>query len=131
MYCNAERYITNIPAIACMQEKTVVQLSLIITVLGLGFLFVYAQTVDFEYTPELETSRESEKVAMKGTVKNLKVTDKAIFFDLEGEKIVHTDVILFADSSIYLRDGDHVELTGQVEEYKGEKEVIAEKIVLR
>ena len=114
-----------------MQEKTVVQLSLIITVLGLSFLFVYAQTVDFEYTPELETSRESEKVAMKGTVKNLKVTDKAIFFDLEGEKIVHTDVILFADSSIYLRDGDHVELTGQVEEYKGEKEVIAEKIVLR
>ena len=114
-----------------MQEKTLIKLSLIVTVLGLGFLFVYAQTLDLTFTPELETISESEKVAMKGTVKNLKVTDKAIFFDLEGEKIVHTDVILFADSSIYLRDGDHVELTGQVEEYKGEKEVIAEKIVLR
>jgi len=109
----------------------VVRLSLIITVLGLSFLFVYAQAVDLEYTPELETASESEKVAMKGTVKNLKVTDKAIFFQLEGEKIVKTDIILFPDRSIYLREGDHVELSGQVEDYNGKKEVIAEKIVLK
>ncbi len=114
-----------------MQEKTLVRLSLFITVLGLGFLFVYSQTLDLSLTPDLETIADSEKVAMKGTVKNLKVTDKAVFFDLEGEKIVHTDVILFADSSIYLREGDHVELTGQVEEYKGEKEVIADEVVLK
>mgnify|MGYP001563227138 CR=1 FL=1 len=114
-----------------MQEKTLIRVSLIITVLGLGFLFVYTQIVDLTFTPDIETITDSEKVAMKGTVRNLKVTDKAIFFDLEGEKIVHIEVILFADSSIYLREGDHVELTGQVEEYKGEKEVIAEKIVLK
>ncbi len=114
-----------------MQEKTLVKLSLIITLLGLSFLFVYAQNLDLEPTADLETSTASEKVAMKGTVKNLKVTDKAVFFELQGEKIVYTDVILFPDSSIYLREGDHVELTGQVEEYKGEKELIADKIVLK
>lgn len=114
-----------------MQEKTLVRLSLIITVLGLSFLFVYAQTLDLKLASEVETTSTSEKVAMKGTVKNLKVTDKAVFFELEGEKVVHTDVILFPESSIYLREGDHIELTGQVEEYKGEKEVIAEKIVLK
>ncbi len=114
-----------------MQEKTLVKLSLIITVLGLSFLFVYARLFDFEPTADVETSLSSEKVLMKGTVKNLQVTDKAVFFELEGEKIVQTDIILFPDSSIYLREDDHVELTGQVEEYKGEKEVIAEKIVLR
>ena len=114
-----------------MQEKTLVKLSLIITLLGLSFLFVYAQLFDLEPTADVETSLSSEKVLMKGTVKNLQVTDKAVFFELEGEKIVQTDIILFPDSSIYLREDDHVELTGQVEEYKGEKEVIAEKIVLR
>ncbi len=114
-----------------MQEKTLIKFSLIVTILGLSFLFVYAQSFDLRLVPDLEMTSPSEKVAMKGTVKNLKVTDKAIFFELEGEKIVHTDVILFADESIYLREGDHVELTGQVEEYKGEKEVIAEKIVLK
>ena len=114
-----------------MQEKTLIRLSLIITVLGLSFLFVYGQSLDLETAADLETSTTSEKVAMKGTVKNLKVTDKAVFFELEGEKIVSSDIILFPDSSIYLREGDHVELTGQVEEYKGKKELIAEKVVLR
>jgi len=114
-----------------MQEKTLVRLSLIITVLGLSFLFVYTQAFDLESVADVESSVASEKVLMKGTVKNLQVTEKAVFFELEGEKIVQTEIILFPDSSIYLRDGDHVELTGQVEEYKGEKEVIAEKIVLK
>lgn len=114
-----------------MQEKTLVRLSLITTVLGLSFLFVYVQAFDLESIQDVETVTASEKVSMKGTVKNLKVTDKAIFFELEGEKIVQTDIILFPDSSIYLREGDHVELSGQVEEYQGEKEVIAEKVVLK
>ncbi len=114
-----------------MQEKTLVQLSLIITLLGLSFLFVYTQTFDLESTADVEASLPSEKVLMKGTVKNLQVTDKAVFFELEGEKIVQTDIILFPDSSIYLHEGDRVELAGQVEEYKGEKEIIAEKIVLK
>ena len=114
-----------------MQERTLIKISLIVTIVGLTFLFVYGQTLDLEFSPDLETRPTSEKVAMKGTVKNLKVTDKAVFFELEGEKIVQTDVILLADSSIYLREGDQVELTGQVEEYKGQKELIAEKIVLR
>ena len=114
-----------------MQEKTLIRLSLIITVLGLSFLLVYGQSLDLEATADLETSIAAEKVAMKGTVKNLKVTDKAVFFELEGEKIVSTDIILFPESSIYLREGDHVELTGQVEDYKGKKELIAEKVVLR
>lgn len=113
-----------------MQEKTLIKISLMVTIVGLTFLFVYGQTLDLEFAPDLETSTTTEKVAMKGTVKNLKVTDKAVFFELEGEKIVQTDVVLFADSSVYLREGDHVELTGQVEEYKGKKELIAEKIEL-
>lgn len=114
-----------------MQERTLVRLSLIITLLGLSFLFVYAQSLDLESASDLEASIDSEKVAMRGTIKNLKIMDKAVFFELEGEKIVYTDVILFPDSSVYLREGDQIELTGQVEEYKGEKELIAEKIVLR
>ncbi len=114
-----------------MQEKTLVKISLIMTIVGLSFLFFYTQTFTLEMKPDLEFVSPAEKVLMKGTVKNLKVTDKAVFFELEGEKIVTTEVILFPDQSIYLREGDHVELSGQVEEYQGEKEVIADTIVLK
>ncbi len=114
-----------------MQEKTLIKISFMTAVLGLTFLFFYAKQYTLVSQPDLELASPAEKVLMKGTVKNLKVTDKAVFFELEGEKIVQTDVILFPDSSIYLREGDHVELTGQVEEYKGEKELIADEVVLK
>lgn len=114
-----------------MQEKPLIKISLLTTILGLSFLFFYAQTLDLTLQQDIEDLSSPEKVMMKGTVQNLKVTDNAIFFELEGEKIIQTEVILFPESSIYLREGDHVELTGQVEEYKGKKEVIAEKIILK
>jgi len=114
-----------------MQEKILIRVSLLVTILGLSFLFVYAQTLDLTPQQDLEDFSSPEKVMMKGTVHQLTVTDNAVFFKLEGEKIVHTDIILFPEESIYLREGDHVELTGQVEEYKGEKEIIAESIILK
>lgn len=113
-----------------MEEKTVKLVSIVVIIVGLTFLFFYAQKLKLPATEELGSSAP-EKVLMKGTVKNLQVTDKAVFFELEGEKVVTTDVILFPENSIYLRDGDHVEITGQVEEYKGKKEVVADKMVLK
>lgn len=114
-----------------MQEKALVRISLLVAVLGLSFLFVYAQSFEFSLKPDVDHALPAEKVLMKGTVKNLKVTDKAVFFELEGERVITTDIILFPESSIYLHDGDYVELSGQVEEYKGEKEVVADEIVLK
>lgn len=113
-----------------MQENTLKQVSIGVIIIGLALLFFYAQTITLPVSEEV-TSAATEAILMKGTVKNLQVTDKAVFFELEGEKVVKTEVILFPDSSIYLREGDHVELTGQVEEYKGKKEVVADKIVLK
>jgi len=113
-----------------MEEKTVKLVSIIVIVIGLTFLFFYSQKLELPATAELDSSAP-ETVMMKGTVKNLQVTDKAVFFELNGEKVVTSEVILFPDQSIYLRDGDHVEITGQVEEYKGKKEVVADKVVLK
>lgn len=113
-----------------MQENTVKRISIAVMIVGLTFLFFYAQTIKLPVAEELE-GIHSSAIQMRGTVKNLQVTDKAIFFELEGEKIVRTDVILFPDSSIYLHEEDQIELSGQVEEYQGKKELVAEKIVLK
>ncbi|MDP3698078.1 MAG: OB-fold nucleic acid binding domain-containing protein [Nanoarchaeota archaeon] len=113
-----------------MEEKTVKLVSIMVIIIGLTFLFFYSQKLELPVTEELGNSA-SETVMMKGTVSNLRVTDKAVFFELEGEKVVKTEIILFPDNSIYLRDGDQVEITGQVEEYKGKKEVVADKMVLK
>mgnify|MGYP001609029313 CR=1 FL=1 len=114
-----------------MQEKTLLKISYLILILGLAFLFFYSQSFDFSLPSDPAVIESAEKVLMKGQVKNLKVTSKAVFFKLEGEKVITTDVILFPENSIYLKEGDYVEINGQIEEYNGEKELVADKIVLR
>jgi len=114
-----------------MQERTLKIISVITMVVGLTFLFFYVQQVALPLASDLEEVKSSERVLMRGSVRDLQVTDKAVFFRLEGEKVIQTDVILFPENSIYLREGDHIEIIGQIEEYKGEKEVIADKIVLK
>jgi len=38
---------------------------------------------------------------------------------------------MLPEESIFLKEGNYVEIYGEVEEYKGEKEVIASKIILK
>ncbi len=114
-----------------MQEKTLIQISYLTLILGLAFLFFYSHGFDFSPSSDPAAIESAEKVLMKGQVKNLKVTDKAVFFKLEGEKVITTNVILFPENSIYLKEGDYVEINGQMEEYKGEKELVADKIILK
>ena len=40
------------------------------------------------------------------------------------------DVVVFNDEEIYLKKGDYVEISGEVEEYKGKKEIIASEITI-
>lgn len=114
-----------------MQEKTILKISYFVLILGLAFLFFYSQSFEFSPSSDPAGLESAEKVLMKGRVGNLKVTDKAVFFELEGEKVITTDVILFPENSIYLKEGDYVEINGQMEEYNGEKELVADKIILK
>lgn len=114
-----------------MDEKTLIRISFITVVIGLSFLFLYAQDFSLRTVENLDSIPSTEQVHLKGTVNNLRETDNAVFLQLEGEKVVNTDVILFPEDNIYLHEGDEVEIYGQVEDYNGEKEVVGDKVVLK
>lgn len=114
-----------------MQEKSLIKLAFIVTIIGLSFLFFYSRGLNLEAIGGVDTIDVAEEVRLKGRVSNIRETEKATFLELEGEKIVQTEIILFPEESVYLKEGDLVEIFGEVEEYKGEKEVIASKIVLK
>ena len=126
-----EIYLSSCAAGLKMHEKTFLKISYLTIIFGLVFLLFYSTQFNYDPQPELDSITSPEQVLMRGTIKQLKTTDKAIFFRLEGQKVISTDVILFPDSSIYLHDNDYVEIIGQVEEYKRKKEIIAEKIILK
>ncbi len=114
-----------------MEEKIIQKVAIITTIIGLVFLFFYADNFSLAAVGDIENVGIEEDVHLRGQINSLRVTEKATFMEVEGERIVKTDVILFPEESLYLREGDYVEIFGEVEEYNGEKEVIGSKIVLK
>jgi len=112
-----------------VNEKTLLKISLITTILGLVFLFFYAEQFDLR---ALETADlPEEKVQLKGIIKTLQMKDKVAFMVIEGERVETTPVVVFPPEELFLQAGDYVEVVGTVEEYQGKKEVVASSVVLK
>jgi len=114
-----------------MQEKTILKISIIIIIIGIGFLFLYVEELDLKPIENIESYKKDETVYLIGEVKSVRVSDKAIFLKIEGKKIEDIEIIVFNDEKILLEEGNFVEIYGTIEEYKGKKEVIANKVILK
>ena len=112
-----------------MEEKTLLSASLIMVLLGLTFLYFYAEEVQIRAAQQLGNLPPEEEVRLQGVISRVSQQDRVAFIELQGERVETIDVFLFADEDVYLQEGDYVEITGTVEEYQGKKEVIASKIV--
>ncbi len=112
-----------------MQENDLYKISLIVMAIGLIFLYFYADNVSLPVSESLEETAESVKI--KGKITRISSHKDILFLTLEGEKTITTDVIVFTKEPIFLEEGNIVEVSGLVEEYKGKKEVIASSIVLK
>lgn len=114
-----------------MQEKTLFKTAIIVAVIGLSFLFIYTEKFDLEAVGSSDSVDVGKEIHLKGKINRLTATEKATFLELEGEEIVNTDVILFPEEKVNLREGDYVEIYGKVEEYNSQKEVVGSKVVLK
>ncbi len=114
-----------------MQEKTLYLISVMVILLGLPFLFFYADEADLPSVARIDSELPEEKVRVSGRITRLSDHDKVIFLELQGERIETMEIVLFKEEEIFLHEGDYVEVSGTVEEYRGKKEVIADKVVLK
>ena len=97
-------------------------------ILGLVFLYFYAQEINLKVDVSEPNPATAETVHIQGIVSKIQTTPKAIFFTLEGKKVEKTSVILFTPEPVFLQEGDYVDLYGTVQDYQGQKEVIANKV---
>jgi aspartyl/asparaginyl-tRNA synthetase len=114
-----------------MEEKQLVKISLIVTIVGLLILLFFADSFELTAINKIDDVENEQEVKLLGKITKLTKLDKVIFIELEGEQVVKSDVILFPDSEIYLQEGNYVEITGTIEEYNNKKEVIANEIILK
>ncbi len=114
-----------------MQEKSIVKISYITAIIGLGLLFVFSEVLKPAIADDLDSAKTAEEVRILGKITRVQNSEKALFLEIEGQKTVKTEVILFPEEKIFVNEGDYAEITGTVEEYQGKKEIVASRIVLK
>ncbi|MBD3355273.1 hypothetical protein GF361_04780 [Candidatus Woesearchaeota archaeon] len=117
-----------------MKEKNLFRLALICSVIGLTILFFISENIE---TKEIDVGKITDsdtgkEVRVIGKVERLTNTEKVMFLEIAQEKIENIDVILFKEEkNINLKKGDYIELLGEIDEYEGEYNIIANAVKLR
>ncbi len=107
-----------------MKEKTLLKLAITSSLTGILFLAIISSMLkipDKSYS-EFEVD---DFVSFDGKVK--KVTSRGNVTIISIEKIELVDVVVF--ENLKLSEGISVKVEGTVDEYKGDKQVLGEKIV--
>lgn len=112
-----------------MEEKTLYKVSWIMILVGLIILFVYASELDLKAVERIETLPSSEPVKISGTISKLSVQGGTLFLEVEGSRVEKNAVIVFSDEELFLEEGDYVEVSGTLESYNGQKEIVASKVI--
>ena len=111
-----------------MKETALLKIALICSLVGLVILYFISSKIDLaDYKPSNLNKNIGENVKLAGTV--TKVTDKGEVVFIEVNRQAPITVVLFTDEdNLKLNNGDDIEVIGEVQEYKGKNEIIAQKI---
>lgn len=107
-----------------MEEQTLLKTSLISSVIGIVILFGITQFINpasFSITTE-----KGDEVNIQGIVEKITNIKGTTFLTLTTKQ--KTTVVLFENKTI--PKGSHVKITGKVETYKGEKEIIGDEVII-
>lgn len=112
-----------------MKERTLLQIAVIISILGLATLYYMSESmeVDEKVIENIDSTDYERDLHIKGNVERVTDMEKIVIFDVSQPKTI--TVVAFKDGDVDISEGDSVYITGSVEEYKGEPEIIADEII--
>ncbi len=113
-----------------MREKTLLKVSLAGSLIGILLLFAISGrlNVDEGVISNIDETDIGGEIRIKGVIVDVKKTGSIMLIDIA--QLEKMDVVVFSNDFV-LNKGDYVEITGKIEEYNGEMELIADKIVLK
>lgn len=104
-----------------MQDTTLLKAALITSVIGIIVLYLFSMQLEVEKLGF--ENKPGDTVRLVGTVQNVNEYGNVTFVDIKTNKNVK--VVVFDKVNI---PGEKVEIVGELQTYKGEKEVIAKSI---
>ena len=110
-----------------MKEATLLKIALICSLIGLIVLYFISERIEImDYKPAELNKNIGDDVNLKGTITKISDKGNVVFVDVSQQNSV--SVVLFTDNNVNLKNGDHIEVIGKVQEYNGKNEIIAQKV---
>lgn len=111
-----------------MDEKRLLRISLIISLIGIFFLLFLAKNLEPKQIniKDINNNLLNQKVAVQGTI--LKITDKETFQILSVADATGKINVLCECKNNSIANNQNITVTGTVEEYKGNLQISADKI---
>jgi DNA/RNA endonuclease YhcR with UshA esterase domain len=109
-----------------VKESTLLKASLIGSAIGIIGLILFVQDIDIA---RVDDSPPESSIRIQGEITKLTQLDNVVFVEVSGVETVSTKVVIFPDSEVLLKQGDVVEVIGQVTSYQGKKEIIASEVL--
>ena len=111
-----------------MKETTLLKIALICSIIGLVSLYFISTKIDAkDYKPGLLNKNIGDDVKLKGTVTKINDKGDVVFIEVNQQNPV--DIVLFTgEDSLRVVEGDNVEVLGEIQEYNGREEIIAQTI---
>lgn len=111
-----------------MKETTLLKIALICSLVGLIALYFISTKIEVkDYKPNILNKNIGEDVKLIGTVTKVSDAGSVVFIEVNQQSPM-TVVLFTDDDNLKLNSGDNVEVIGEVQEYNGKNEIIAQKI---
>lgn len=113
----------------CMQDSTLLKMALLTSIIGLILLAIILSTMNFEEVDISQTRDLEEGMSIKvsGVVERVNSKDGFSVLSIRKEEMI--SVVVF--DSVNITKGQRIEVRGRIKDYKGEKELIADSIILK
>jgi RecJ-like exonuclease len=113
-----------------MEEKTLLKIALVTSLVGLLILFLISDSLEIKETniEKITFENKDEYVKVRGTVNNIIDTEKVTIITIVQPHEIK--IIIFKDenNTMPIDSGNEIEAIGKVEEYDGALEIIADLV---
>lgn len=109
-----------------MEDKSLIKICLFISLTGIITLAILSYYQEPGSSSSISSKDIDKIVKINGEIKYLRETKGTYKLTIDDTKVT-----VFKTKKLELKKGDYVEITGKVQEYKNQLEVIADKIITR
>jgi len=115
-----------------MKESTLLKISIIITFIGIAFLYILTDNIEVaEKTIDKITIEDADEyVKLAGIISRITETEKVYFMEMTQPQTI--SIIVFKgkdnETELNLQKGNSVEIIGKIDEYEGKMNIIGNRV---